>query len=143
MALKPGTKLGPYEIRSPLGAGGMGEVYRAEDTRLKRDVAIKVVPERLAKDRDALNRFEREAQAVAALSHPNIVAIHDTGTEGNISFVVMELLEGETLRDLRYRGVKPLRRRSAVPTAWRLPMPRASSTATSSRRTSSSLKTES
>ncbi len=93
----------------------MGEVYRAKDTRLKRDVAIKVVPERLAKHRDALNRFEREAQAVAALSHPNIVAIHDTGTEGNISFVVMELLEGETLRDRLARSAMPWR--EAVETA--------------------------
>ncbi|MHC4984312.1 MAG: protein kinase domain-containing protein, partial [Planctomycetota bacterium] len=99
MSLKPGTHLGPYEIVAPLGAGGMGEVYRAKDTRLEREVAVKVLPEHLSGDQNALTRFEREAKAVAALSHPNILAIHDTGTEGGTSFVVMELLEGETLRE--------------------------------------------
>ncbi|UCE60933.1 MAG: protein kinase [Phycisphaerales bacterium] len=98
MSLEAGAHLGPYEIVAPLGAGGMGEVYRAKDTRLDREVAVKVLPERLAKDADALARFEREAKAVAALSHPNILSIHDIGTEGETSYVVMELLEGETLR---------------------------------------------
>ena len=98
MALAAGTRLGPYEILAPLGAGGMGEVYRARDSRLERDVAIKVLPEHLAQDPAARERFEREAKAVAALSHPNILAIHDFGTEGQVSFAVMELLEGETLR---------------------------------------------
>lgn len=93
-----GTKLGPYEIVSSLGAGGMGEVYRARDARLERDVAIKVLPEHLARDREALARFEREAKAVAALNHPNILAIHDVGDDDGVSYVVMELLEGETLR---------------------------------------------
>src|SRR5690348_12878598 len=98
MPLSSGTRLGPYEIVSPLGAGGMGEVYRARDQRLERDVAIKVLPDHLAQDAEALTRFEREAKAVAALSHPNILAIHDFGKEQGISFAVMELLEGETLR---------------------------------------------
>src|ERR1700758_2708147 len=98
MPLTAGTKLGPYEILAPLGAGGMGEVYRAKDTRLGREVAIKVIPERFAADPDLLSRFEREARAVAALSHPNIVTIHDVGRDGEISYTVTELLEGDTLR---------------------------------------------
>src|SRR5687767_11397558 len=98
MPLSPGEKLGPYEILSSLGAGGMGEVYRARDPRLNREVAIKVLPERLANDPQALARFEREAKAVAALSHPNILAIHDFGSEAGVSYAVTELLEGETLR---------------------------------------------
>jgi serine/threonine protein kinase/tetratricopeptide (TPR) repeat protein len=98
MPIGPGTRLGPYEILSRLGAGGMGEVFRARHTRLQRKVAIKVLPEHLTHDARALERFEREAQAVAALSHPNILAIHDFGVEGAVSFAVMELLEGETLR---------------------------------------------
>jgi serine/threonine protein kinase len=98
MTLSAGTRLGPYEILAPLGAGGMGEVYRARDSKLDRDVAIKVLPESVAADPEALARFEREAKAVAALSHPNILAIHDFGTHDDISYAVMELLEGETLR---------------------------------------------
>ena len=98
MSLSAGTRLGPYEILSPLGAGGMGEVYRARDSRLKRDVAIKVIPDSLARDADALARFEREAHAVAALNHPNILSIHDFAAEGGIAYAVTELLEGETLR---------------------------------------------
>src|SRR5216684_799424 len=98
MALIPGDKLGPYEILAPIGAGGMGEVYRARDPRLEREVAIKVLPGHLANDPQALARFEREAKAVAALSHPNILAIHDFGREGGIAYAVMELLEGKTLR---------------------------------------------
>lgn len=99
MTIASGTRLGPYEVTSPLGAGGMGEVYSATDTRLDRQVAIKVLPERLANDPETLVRFEHEAKAVAALSHPNIMAIHDVGREQSVSFVVLELLEGETLRD--------------------------------------------
>ncbi len=99
MTLAAGTRLGPYEILSPLGAGGMGEVYRARDTRLAREVAVKVLPERLADDPKALARFEREARAVAALSHPNILAIHDFGQEQELRYAVMELLEGQTLRE--------------------------------------------
>jgi serine/threonine protein kinase/Flp pilus assembly protein TadD len=97
MALAVSTRLGPYEILSILGAGGMGEVYRARDTRLEREVAIKVLPERLSQDPAALGRFQREARAVAALSHPNIVSIFDIGTEQGRNYVVMQLLEGQTL----------------------------------------------
>ena len=98
MSLEPNSQLGPYRIVAPLGAGGMGEVFRARDPKLDRDVAIKVLPAHLAADHDALGRFEREAKAVAALSHPNILAIHDFGQAGGRHFAVMELLEGETLR---------------------------------------------
>ena len=98
MPLAAGQRLGPYEILSPLGAGGMGEVYRARDPRLERDVAIKVLPEHFVDDADSLSRFQAEAKAVAALSHPNIVAIFDTGQHGDQLFVVTELLEGETMR---------------------------------------------
>ena len=103
MALLPGSRLGPYEIVAPLGAGGMGEVYRARDTRLGRDVAIKVLPESVQRDSQALSRFDHEARVVATLSHPNILAIHDIGTDGAVAFIVTELLEGETLRS-RLRG---------------------------------------
>jgi serine/threonine protein kinase len=110
--LAPGTKLGPYEILAPLGAGGMGEVYRARDAKLNRDVAIKILPEALAADAVALARFEREAQAVAALSHPNILAIFDFGVERGTSFAVMELLDGQTLRDQMGGAAVPPARRS-------------------------------
>jgi len=112
MTLSAGMKLGPYEVLSPIGAGGMGEVYRARDSKLQRDVAIKVLPERLAENGQALSRFEREARIVAALSHPNILAIHDLGREGATVYAVMELLEGGTLRD-EIRG-GPLPPRKAV-----------------------------
>jgi serine/threonine protein kinase/tetratricopeptide (TPR) repeat protein len=98
MTISAGTRLGPYEILSPIGAGGMGEVYRARDSKLKRDVAIKVLPQSLSTDPDALARFEREALAVAALSHPNILSIFDFGNHDGVAYAVMELLEGETLR---------------------------------------------
>src|ERR1035441_6612112 len=97
MALTSGSKLGPYEIQSPLGAGGMGEVYRAQDTRLGRDVALKILPESFARETDRLRRFEQEARAVAALNHPNILAIHDIGQHEGSPFLVSELLEGESL----------------------------------------------
>ena len=103
------SRLGPYEIVAPLGAGGMGEVYRARDTRLGREVAVKVLPELFANDADRLARFEREARAVAALSHPNILAIHDYGTHEAITYVVMELLDGETLRGRMANGLLPWR----------------------------------
>src|ERR1041385_664605 len=99
MTLASGTTLGPYEVLAPLGAGGMGEVYRARDSRLDRVVALKVLPEQMAKDPVALARFVREAKAVAALSHPNVLAIYDFGCEKEVHFAVMELLEGQTLRD--------------------------------------------
>ena len=110
MALATGARLGPYEILGPLGAGGMGEVYRARDTRLGREVAIKVLPPHLADSADRRERFEREARAVAALSHPNILALHDIGREGETAFAVMELLEGETLRERLKTGPLPLRK---------------------------------
>jgi len=110
MALSAGTVLGPYEILSSLGAGGMGEVYRARDTRLDRDVAVKVLPDRLAESKEAFERFEREAKAVAALSHPNILAIHDFGTHEGTAYAVMELLEGETLRQRLAAGAIPVRK---------------------------------
>src|SRR5258706_3825236 len=115
MTLSPGTRLGPYEIISLLGAGGMGEVFRARDSRLGRDVAVKVLPERLSSDTEAHARFEREAHAVAARSHPNIVALLDIGKSGETAFVVMELLNGETLRERLHSG--PLPGRKAVETA--------------------------
>jgi len=99
LSLAPGSRLGSYEILAPIGAGGMGEVYRARDSKLKRDVAIKVLPQSLASDAGALARFEREALAVAALSHPNILSIFDFGTHDGVAYAVMELLEGETLRE--------------------------------------------
>src|SRR5262249_49283388 len=99
-------RLGPYEILAPLGAGGMGEVYRAKDKRLDRDVAIKVLPKGTARDEQALNRFRRETKALAAQSHPNILMILDVGEHEGIAYAVMELLEGETLRErLRNAGV--------------------------------------
>src|SRR6476620_3310430 len=104
MTLPAGTRLGPYEVLSPLGAGGMGEVYRARDMRLDREVAVKVLPERLAEDPAALSRFEREAKALAALSHPNVLTILDFGQQDRIAYAVMELLEGETLRSRLLRA---------------------------------------
>ena len=110
MALTSGTKLGPYEIQSPVGAGGMGEVYRAKDTRLGREVAVKILPESFARDSDRLHRFEQEARAVAALNHPNILAIHDIGQHEGSPFLVSELLEGESLRATLDRGALPQRK---------------------------------
>jgi serine/threonine protein kinase len=104
MPLTPGMRLGSYEIQAVLGAGGMGEVYRARDTRLNRDVAIKIIPETLAADPVALGRFHTEAQAVAALSHPNILSIFDFGIDRGTPYAVMELLEGRTLREALAEG---------------------------------------
>jgi len=112
LTLPPGTRLGSYEVLAPLGAGGMGEVYRARDAKLQRDVAIKVLPPSLARDPEALARFEREALAVAALSHPNILAIYDFGTHEGMAYAVTELLEGETLRGRLEGG--PISQRQAV-----------------------------
>jgi serine/threonine protein kinase/tetratricopeptide (TPR) repeat protein len=112
MTLSSGDRLGRYEILGPLGAGGMGEVYRAHDGRLDRDVAIKVLPQEVASDPDRLQRFEREAKAVAALSHPNILEIFDFDTQGDVSYSVTELLEGETLQEILHkeRGSLPWQR---------------------------------
>src|SRR5205809_2163105 len=110
MTLATGTKLGPYEIVAPLGAGGMGEVYRARDTRLGREVAVKVLPESFSKDPDRLRRFEQEARAASQLNHPNIVTVHDFGTHGGAPYVVQELLEGETLRERLRTGALPARK---------------------------------
>src|SRR5438093_363833 len=104
MALAPGVRLGPYEVLAPLGAGGMGEVYRARDSRLGRDVAIKVLPSAATHDPERLRRFEQEALSVGALNHPNILVVHDAGTEADVPFVVTELLEGATLRERLARG---------------------------------------
>ena len=108
MALPTGTRLGPYEILGPLGAGGMGEVYSARDARLDRAVAIKVLPEQVASDRRLRQRFEREARALAALSHPHICTLHDVGEQDGVSFLVMERLEGETLAARLAKGALPL-----------------------------------
>jgi serine/threonine protein kinase len=115
MALEVGQRLGAYEILGTLGAGGMGEVYRARDTRLDRDVAIKVLPEAFREDPEARARFEREAKAVAALSHPNIMGIHDFGQDNGVVYAVVELLDGETLREALAAG--PMLPRRAVDVA--------------------------
>ena len=114
MSLPAGSRLGPYEILAPIGAGGMGEVYRARDTKLDRDVAVKVLPAALTKDPAALARFEREAKAVAALSHPNILAVHDFGEADGTRYAVMELLEGETLRQRLSEGLLPPRKAAEI-----------------------------
>src|ERR1700675_104598 len=112
MTIASGTKLGRYEIRSKLGEGGMGEVYRARDEKLNRDVAIKVLPAALSQDEDRLRRLGQEAQAAGSLNHPNILAVFDVGTHDGAPYVVSELLEGETLR-ARLDG-PPIPQRKAV-----------------------------
>jgi hypothetical protein len=107
VTLIAGSRLGPYEIIAPLGAGGMGEVYRARDDRLGREVAIKVLPEGFAADRDRLARFEREARSASALNHPNIVTIYEIGRSDSVSFISMELVQGKTLRELIAEGALP------------------------------------
>ena len=108
MTLSAGSRLGPYEIVSPLGAGGMGEVYRARDTRLERTVAIKVLSSHLSASPESRQRFEREAKTISQLSHPHICALHDMGREGETEYLVMEYLEGETLADRLLKGPLPL-----------------------------------
>ena len=112
MTPAPGTRIGPYEILAQVGAGGMGEVYRARDTRLEREVAIKVLPAALSRDADRLRRFEQEARATSALNHPNILVIHDIGSHDGSPYIVSELLQGETLRERLREG--PLAQRKAV-----------------------------
>ncbi|MCI0614801.1 protein kinase, partial [bacterium] len=108
MALSSGLRLGPYEILAPIGAGGMGEVYKARDTRLDRIVAIKVLPPSVSEDSKLKMRFEREARTISNLSHPNICALHDIGHQQDIDFLVMEYLEGETLANRIAKGPLPL-----------------------------------
>ena len=110
MALSSGTKLGPYEIQSLIGAGGMGEVYRAHDSRLDRTVAVKVLPASFSADRDRMQRFAQEARAAAALNHPNILSIFDIGDQQGSLYVVSELLEGETLRERLRNGALSARK---------------------------------
>src|SRR5262245_23539083 len=114
MPLAPATRLGAYEVLSPLGAGGMGEVYRARDTRLGRDAALKVLPPDLAANRDRLARFEREARAASALNHPNIVTIYEIGSAASIAYIAMELVQGTTLRDLIAQGPLAFKRTLAL-----------------------------
>src|SRR5213076_904158 len=104
MTLAPGARLGPYEVEAPIGAGGMGEVYRARDTRLERSVAVKVLPAEFASRADLRARFEREARTISSLNHPHICALYDVGD----NYLVMELLEGETLADRLAKGPLPL-----------------------------------
>ena len=108
MALTSGTRLGPYEILSPIGKGGMGEVYKANDTRLDRTVAIKVLPEHLAESPERKARFEREAKAISQLNHPHICTLHDVGEQDGIDYLVMEYIEGETLAERLKKGALPL-----------------------------------
>jgi len=108
MAIAAGTRIGPYEIVSPLGAGGMGEVYRARDTRLKRDVALKILPESFATDVDRLARFQREAEVLASISHPHIAGIYGIEERDGIRALALELVDGETLANRIARGAVPL-----------------------------------
>ncbi|MGZ4818268.1 MAG: protein kinase domain-containing protein, partial [Terriglobales bacterium] len=110
MSVAVGNRLGPYEILAPIGAGGMGEVYRAHDFRLGRDVAVKIIPSSFAADANRLRRFEQEARAAAALNHPNILAVYDIGSHDECPYIVSELLEGQTLRDRLRDGPLPIRK---------------------------------
>ena len=134
MSLTPGQRLGPYEITAPLGAGGMGEVFRARDTKLDREVAIKVLPAELARDEERLARFRREAQLLAALNHPNIAAIHGLDEADGKPFLVLELVPGRTWPSGssagRFPWTKRYRSRGRSPRPSRKPTRRASSTAT-------------
>jgi serine/threonine protein kinase len=104
MGVSPGARLGPYEIIAPLGSGGMGEVYRARDTRLDRTVAIKILPESVSRDSHLRERFQREARAISALDHPHICALHDVGDHEGLAFLVMQFIEGETLAERLKNG---------------------------------------
>src|SRR5499426_314496 len=108
MPLTRGTRLGPYEIVAPLGAGGMGEVFRARDTRLDRHVAVKVLPQHLSANPELRARFEREAKTVSSLNHPHICTLHDVGREGDTDYLVMELVEGDTLAQRIAKGALPV-----------------------------------
>src|SRR5438093_8795457 len=108
MSITPGTRIGPYHVQSPLGAGGMGVVFRAHDTKLKRDVALKLLPDHFADDPDRLTRFQREAQLLASLNHPNIAQIYGLEESGGARCIVMELIEGQTLAERIARGPIPV-----------------------------------
>ena len=118
MALPPGTRLSPYEITAQIGVGGMGEVYRATDTKLKRDVAVKVLPSALAADPDRLARFQREAQVLASLNHPNIAAIYGLEEADKTKALVMELVEGPTLEDRITQGAIPVDEAASLCARW-------------------------
>ena len=139
MALQPGTKLGPYEVLAPIGAGGMGEVYKATDTRLNRTVAVKVLPPRFSENPEMKERFEREAHTIAKLHHPHICMLFDVGRQDRIDYLVMEYLEGETLAQRLERGALPLddalKVSKEIADALTRPTVRAWSIATSSRKT--------
>jgi len=123
MLLATGTKLGPYEIEAPLGAGGMGEVYKARDTRLDRTVAVKILPAHLSGDPLLRQRFEREAKAVSSLNHPHICTLYDVGSQDGTDYLVMEFLEGETLtarRSIRSSSTVGARERERDPYQWGL-----------------------
>src|SRR5512142_1306437 len=109
MTLAPGTRLGSYEVVAPLGAGGMGEVWKARDTRLDRSVAIKVLPAEFAQNAQLRLRFEREAKSISQLNHPHICTLYDVGNQDGIEYLVLEYIEGETLSDRLARGPLPLR----------------------------------
>src|SRR5215831_7803398 len=110
MSITAGSRLGPYEVLSPLGAGGMGEVWRARDTRLAREVAIKVLPPEVGKDESRLKRFEKEARSASALNHPNIVTIYDIGETESLRWIAMEKVEGKTMREVLFGGALPIRK---------------------------------
>src|SRR6266542_3817408 len=110
LALSPGTRLSPYEIFSAVGVGGMGEVYRARDPRLSRDVAIKVLPASFSQDPDRLRRFEQEARSASALNHPNIITIHDIGSSDSTLYIAMEFVDGTSLRELMAGGPLPTKK---------------------------------
>ncbi|MGC1383118.1 MAG: serine/threonine-protein kinase, partial [Candidatus Acidiferrales bacterium] len=114
--LSPGTRLGSYEIVGPLGSGGMGEVYRAHDTRLRRSVAIKILPVEFSADEERLRRFQREAHSASSLNHPNIITIYEMGQEGSTHFIAMELIQGRTLREILNAGRVPIRRAIEIAT---------------------------
>ena len=140
MALTPGTRFASYELGPLLGAGGMGEVYRAKDVRLGRPVAIKVLRPESAATPERLARFEQEARTASALNHPNVITIYDIGRVDDTPYIAMEYVEGKTLRELLERGPLPAARScSTTPSRWRRPWPRptpgASCTGTSSPRT--------
>jgi eukaryotic-like serine/threonine-protein kinase len=118
MALAAGTRLGPYEVVAPIGAGGMGEVYKARDTRLDRTVAVKILPAALAADPQLRERFDREARAISALDHPHICALYDVGEQNGTAFLVMQYLEGETLADWIARGPLPIQRPGINRSVW-------------------------